>query len=186
MQKPILYVNACVRTQSRTDRIARALIKKLGGAAEEVCLKTEGLCPLSEERLAKRTALIEAGRYDDDMFRLSRQFAAAETIVVSAPFWDMSFPALLKLYVENIYVTGIVSEYGADGRPHGLCRAGRLYYVTTAGGSYAPEYGYAYMQRLATEHFGIPETALVKAEMLDVEGFDAEEIVEKTIASLTL
>ena len=41
----------------------------------------------------------------------------ADTIVIAAPFWDFSFPAALKIYIENIYVTGIVSRYGSDGRP---------------------------------------------------------------------
>ena len=34
----ILYVNACVRPESRTDRIARALLEKLGGEYEELNL----------------------------------------------------------------------------------------------------------------------------------------------------
>lgn len=49
---------------------------------------------------------------------------------------DLSFPARLKIYLENIYVTGIVSKYDENGRPRGLCRAERLYYVTTAGGPF--------------------------------------------------
>jgi len=32
--------------------------------------------------------------------------------------------------------------------------------------------------------FGIPETELIKAEMLDVEGYDAEIIVDETIRNL--
>ena len=41
----------------------------------------------------------------------AKQFAGADTIVIAAPFWDLSFPAILKTYIENIYVTGIVSRY---------------------------------------------------------------------------
>ena len=32
----ILYINSCVRKGSRTDRIARALLEKLGGEYAEV------------------------------------------------------------------------------------------------------------------------------------------------------
>ena len=56
----ILYVNACVRTDSRTDRIAKALLQKLGGAYEEVKL-SGAFQPLTEETLDRRTALIAAG-----------------------------------------------------------------------------------------------------------------------------
>ena len=100
--------------------------------------------------------------------------------MISAPFWDLSFPAILKTYLENIYVTGLVSEYDESGIPRGLCRAKKLYYVTTAGGPYLPDYSYDYIRALATVCFGIPETELIKTEMLDVEGFDAEALVTKT------
>ena len=180
----ILYINACVREDSRTDKIARAVLAKCGGAYTELYLPDENLQPLSAERLEKRTRLIEAGDYSDEMFRYAKQFAAADTVVIAAPYWDLSFPALLKLYIENIYVTGIVSEYTADGTPHGLCRAHELIYVTTAGGPYVPDYSFGYIKDLAEHYLGIPETKLIQAEMLDVVGFDPDDIVEKTMAAL--
>ena len=177
----ILYINACVRAESRTDRIARALLEWLGGGQAEVKLSELELQPLSEDRLARRTALIGQGDYADPMFDLARQFQAAEEIVIAAPYWDLGFPAVLKLYLEHIYVTGLVSEYTAEGLPHGLCRAKKLWYVTTAGGPYVPDFSYAYLSTLARDYFGIPETELIKAEMLDVVGFDAEAIVAREI-----
>ena len=41
------------------------------------------------------------------MFDLASQFQQADEIVIAAPYWDLSFPAILKLYLENIYVTGV-------------------------------------------------------------------------------
>ena len=180
----ILYVNACMRKESRTEQIARAVLKRLGGEQEEVKLSEENLLPLSEERLIRRTELIEKHDYSDPMFRLARQFQAADEIVVAAPYWDLAFPAVLKLYLENIYVTGLVSEYTETGEPHGLCRARKLWYVTTAGGPYVPDYSYAYIRTLARDYFGIPETELISAEMLDVQGYDAESIVANTIREI--
>ena len=180
----IIYVNACVREESRTDRIARALLQTLGNEYEEVKLAEQAPEPLSEERLQKRIELIEQGDYGHPMFRLARQFQRADVIVIAAPYWDLSFPAVLKAYLENIYVTGLVSEYGADGMPHGLCLARKLYYVTTAGGPYVPDYSYDYIRALATNCFGIPETELIKAETLDVEGYDAEKLVEQTVKKI--
>jgi FMN-dependent NADH-azoreductase len=204
----LLYINACVRRESRTNRIAKALISKITGAyagaagaasgaagtvtdstgadadsfiVEERTLDTLGLQPLNEERLNRRTELIEAQAWNAPVFDLAKQFAAADIIVISAPYWDGSFPALLKLYLENIYVTGIVSRYGENGQPCGMCRAQKLFYVTTAGGPYKADYSYAYLQDLALHYFGIAEIRLIKAEMLDVDGFDAEAIVEQTI-----
>lgn len=180
----ILYINSCVREESRTHRIACALLEKLGGAYTELKLETAGLQPLNGAALAQRTAYIDAGDYSDHMFDAAKQFAAADVIVISAPFWDYSFPALMKVYLENIYVTGIVSRYGPDGIPVGLCSAKKLYYVTTAGGPYVPDFSYDCVKALAQMAFGIPETELIVAEMLDVDGFDAEQIVASTIAKL--
>ena len=180
----ILYINSCVRGESRTDRIARAVLEKLGGEYTEVYLPNEKLQPLSEEMLEKRTRLIEQGNYSDEMFACAKQFALADKIVISAPYWDYSFPSLLKIYIENICVTGVTFEYAPDGTPHGLCNAKELIYVTTAGGTYTPDYSFCYIKELAETFFCIPKATLIKAEMLDVEGFDAEQIIEDTITGI--
>lgn len=180
----ILYINSCVRDESRTNRIAQTLLQKLGGDYVELNLEEEQLQPLSKSTLEYRTQLIGEGDYTSPIFRYAKQFAEADTIVIAAPFWDFSFPAALKIYIENIYVTGIVSRYGSDGRPVGMCKAEKLYYVTTAGGPYVPDYSFGYIRDLATQYMGIKEVELIKAEMLDVDGFSAEDIVAKTIEQL--
>lgn len=179
----ILYINACVREESRTDRLAKVLLDKLG-KFEEIVLENADIRPLNRERLNKRTELLEKGDLDDEMFLQARQFADADIIVIAAPFWDNSFPAVLKAYIENIYVIGIVTAYAADGMPYGLCKAEKLYYVTTAGGPYKQEYGYGYIRGLALNRFGIRDTQLIYAENLDIIGNDAEEIMQKAIAEI--
>ena len=180
----ILYINSCVREDSRTDRLAKALLKKLGGDFTELKLADMNISPLGRDALDKRTKLIAGRDYSDTMFDLAKQFAAADKIVISAPFWDFSFPSLLKIYLENIYVTGIVSHYNENGVPEGLCKASGLWYVTTAGGEFVPDYCYNYLSALAKVCFGIPETNLIKAEMLDIVGNDAEKILQTAIGNL--
>lgn len=176
-----LYINSCVRPESRTDRLAKALLSTLGEAYTEIKLDSEPLEPLNGETLALRTALLEKGELAHPMFRYARQFSEADTVVISAPFWDFGFPAKLKTYLEQIYVTGIVSRYGADGMPVGLCRAKKLWYVSTAGGTFYPQYSYHYLRDLAKMAFSIPETALLCAEGLDIVGNDPEAILQKAI-----
>ncbi len=176
-----LYINCCVREESRTERLAKAVLRKLAGEFTELNLYEENLKPLDRDTLNKRTALIEQGDYSDPMFDYAKQFADADTIVIAAPYWDLSFPAMLKTYIENIYITGIVSAYDESGMPVGLCKAKELYYVTTAGGPYDPTYSYGYIESLAKNFFGIPATHLVKAEMLDIIGNDAEELLNREI-----
>lgn len=188
----ILYVNSCVRDESRTDRLARALLEKLSNEThdeiQEVKLEKEflngKLQPLTKESLKKRDDLLEAADYADPFFDYARQFSQADTVVVSAPFWDASVPAILRTYLENIYAIGIVTKHDENGAPVGLCRAKKLYYVTTVGAEFFPDFSYNYVAALATQIFGIPETELIKAEMLDVDGYDAEKIVVEAIQSL--
>lgn len=178
-----LYINSCIRSESRTDRLARAVLKKMGEFTE-LYLPDADLSPLNRETLSRRTALLAAKQFDDPMFDLAHQFADAEKIVIAAPFWDGGFPALLKVYLETIYAIGIVTDYAPDGTPVGMCRAEKLIYVTTAGGSYIPDFSYDYIRALCGRYFGIPAFRLVMAEMLDIEGNDAEQILSDTIRSL--
>ena len=51
--KKILFVNACVRPQSRTNVLAKYLLDKLDGQTEELDLGKEDIEPLNLERLEK-------------------------------------------------------------------------------------------------------------------------------------
>ena len=94
------------------------------------------------------------------MFKYAKQFADSDTIVIAAPYWDLMFPALLKIYFEAITVTGITFKYSPEGQPIGLCKAKRLIYLTTAGGRVFDELnlGFDYSKKLATLFYGFPET----------------------------
>lgn len=178
----LLYINACVRAQSRTKRLADRLIEKLGGGAERLDLASLSFPVADEAFLERRDRLIAAGAFDDPLFDLARQFAAADRIVIAAPYWDLSFPAALKQYVEQINVLGITFAYTPEGVPKGLCRAKKLYYVMTAGGTYVPEeYGFGYVRTLARSFYGIEDVELIQAVGLDLVGADPEEILRECL-----
>ena len=174
MKKQILFVDACVRPGSRTLRLARRVLAHLDGDVTEVNLEREALRPLTAETLEAREGFLQRGELDAPMLRCARDFAAAEEIVVAAPYWDLSFPAAVKTYFEHVTVNGVTFSYGEDGLPIGHCRAKRLFYVMTAGGPIlSPNHGYAYVRDLAGMFYGIHETDLFSAELLDVVGTDA-------------
>ena len=142
--------------------------------------------PVADEAfLSKRDDLIEKGVFDDSAFSLARQFAAADEIVIAAPFWDLSFPATLKQYFEQINVIGVTFRYTPEGLPQGLCKAKKLTFITTAGGEYFPkEYGFGYVRALAENFYGIKDVKLIKATGLDIYGNDPEAIINETIKNL--
>ena len=183
-----LLINACVRAQSRTKRLAEHLLRRLGGTTEELRLEELVFPKVDEAFLRRRDALIAAGRFDDPLFAPARQFAQAEQIVIAAPYWDLSFPASLKQYFEQINVLGITFEYTPEGTPLGLCKAKRLFYVTTAGGAFVPmEFGFGYVKALAQSFYGIKDVRLIQAAGLDLISSDPEAILmeaQREIADL--
>ena len=75
-----LFINCRPRGESRTERLARALLRTLGEYAGRRRLYEEPLHPLGRADIAKRDALLAEKKYDDEMFRYARQFAAADRI----------------------------------------------------------------------------------------------------------
>lgn len=181
---PILFINACVRPQSRTEGLAQCVLEQLDGEILERKLEREHLQPLDGSLLEKRDKLLSEGALSDEMFRYAREFAGADIIVIAAPYWDMNFPALLKLYLEQITVCGITFQYSEEGVPKGLCRAKKLIYVTTAGGPVCFNFGFDYVNALSEQFWGIKETLFFKAENLDIEGNDVEQIMAAAEATV--
>ena len=180
-----LFINACVRSGSRTKRLADRVLSKMEGPVTELRLGEIAFEPTDEGCLLRRDGLIAENRLDDSMFDLARQFASADRIVIAAPYWDLSFPAVLKQYLEKINVTGVTFSYTPEGVPRGLCRAGELVYVTTAGGSFAPEsFGFGYVKALAENYYGIRRVRLVQALGLDLDGADSEQILRECFAEI--
>lgn len=174
-----LFINACVRKDSRTLALAESILRDLQEPEQNIIrlnLSCEPIQPLNRETLAAREAMCRAGQFDDPMFRYAGQFAVADRILIAAPFWDLSFPSLLKIYMEAVTVAGITFRYSEEGRPVGLCRAKELIYATTAGGKITEDFGYSYIRTMAKIFYGIPETVSYRAEMLDVMGITAENV----------
>ena len=190
MDRPILFINACVRKESRTKRLADKLLKKLNKPFEEIRLEEIQFPVTDEDFLNMRDRLISEGNLDSPVFDLARQFSKAETIVIAAPYWDLSFPAALKQYFEQVNVVGITFRYTEEGVPVGLCKADRIFYVSTAGGVYVPtEFGFGYVKALAQGYYGIGDVRLIEAVGLDIYGADVEEILkeaEETIEDIAL
>lgn len=185
MRKKILYINACVRKDSRTKWLADYLIAQLDGEVEEVRLEELHFPVTDEPFILRRDCLLAAGDYGDPMFDLARSFAGADLIVMAAPFWDLSFPAALKQYIEQINTVGITFRYTESGEAQGLCKAEKLYYVTTAGGPVVSDvYGYGYVKALAQAFYGIPETEMICAEGLDMIGADVDAILQEAAGKI--
>lgn len=180
----ILFINSCAREPgvSRTLNLCETFIDELKNKSSfnllELKLFSMGLGPLNNENIEKRDALLAQKAYSDDFFALSRQFAAADKIIVGAPYWDLSFPAVLKNYLEAICVNGITFHYTAQG-PEGLSKFRSCVYLSSSGGYPGTKnYGAQYMEGICG-FLGKGSFSSYTAEGLDIVTNNVEAILEK-------
>lgn len=96
--------------------------------------------------------------------------------MVAAPYWDLSFPAALRTYIEYVSANGLTYHYEADGC-HGDCRAERLVYLTTGGDVEREDsVGVTHWRQLAAM-FGIGRFDYVFAGGLDLVPERAEALL---------
>ena len=134
------------------------MLGRLSGEVTELKLFEEEACAAGLRRTGENGPVLS--RPESTRIRFSdtpRQFAGADEIVIAAPYWDLSFPSILKVYLEQICITGITFQYTPEGIPEGLCRARHIIYVTTAGGPVYQNMGFDYVKALSDAFFGIHE-----------------------------
>ena len=167
--KEILFINACVRPQSRTLELAKSLLEKTEGEIQRLDLYDTQLKPLDAQGIAFREQASKEQDFSNEVFDLAKQFANADTIVIAAPYWDLLFPAVLRTYLEAVCVSGLTFRYTQEGRPLGLCKAKKAYYVTTAGGFIGENnFGFMYVKALFQQLFGIEQVEFISKEGLDI------------------
>ena len=154
-QKKLLFVDCCISNHaSRTKKLCNDFLmefkKKNDVIVETVIINAGSVSSFTGEQLDRRDGFIAQNDYSNEMFNMARQFALADYIVIGAPYWDLSFPSLLKVYIENIMVNGLTFCYAETGMK-GLCLAEKLYYITTAGGYILQDYnmGYDYIKAIS-------------------------------------
>ena len=183
--KKVLFVNCCIRREeSRSKKLADHFIRGLAnlGTYEitELCLMDEGLNNMTEGFFHQRDRLLAKKDFSHPRFQYAHAFAQADKIVIAAPFWDLSFPALLKTYIENLCVEGITFGCNENGCV-GTCKADHMVYVTTRGGFYEGtpmEMGSNYMEAMG-QFFGIEKYDCIFAEGLDMGLRPVEVILQE-------
>lgn len=180
----ILFINACIRPESRTHILAKYLLSRLSGQVEEVNLEAEAIPALNTDRLKYRQELLAAEKFDDPMLRYARQFKEADIIVIAAPYYDLSFPSALKNYLEAICCVGLTFCYDENEVAQTHTRAKKLYYVSTGGGIIKKQFGFEYVKTLVGEFFHIYDVQGFFAEKLDLIGSDPERIMRDALAEI--
>ena len=189
----LLFVDCCISQrggESRTRGLAEAFLAAFRVKYPDAEIETVtpeamlALKPFTVDMLNKRDALAKAGQFGDAMFALARQFAAADAIVVAAPYWDMSYPTALRTYIEHISANGVAYHYEMDGS-HGDCAAKRLVYLTSGGDfEHEDSVGVVYWRQLCGL-FGIGQFDYVFAGGLDIDPAKTPDLLAAACAVAT-
>ena len=184
----VLFIDCCIRgEQSRTRKLAEAFLAELAKrddvSIERLTLMDEPIIPFSNGFFWQREGLLEQGELNHPRFRYAHRFQRADRIVIAAPFWDLSFPALLKVYIENLCVQGITFDCDEKNGCFGVCRAEKMLFLTTRGGAMegsAMDSGKKYLGDMA-QFFGIPSFSAIAADALDMGLEPVDTILNRAI-----
>lgn len=129
--KKLVVIDSCMRAESRTKKILDAAVAELSKRyeVEIIDVNSIDLPPLNKATYVDQR---ENGNIPSLAVELARKVAACDRLVVAAPFWDMSFPAILKSFFENISLFDIT--FTDDGTTCvGLCKCEKVLFITTRG-----------------------------------------------------
>ena len=180
--KQILFVNACMRgpERSRTWKLCQTFLKACKNRWPEAEIRERDLTasplPVLTTELDDRRHQRFPENPRDPMFDPAHEVAQADLVVIGAPYWDLTFPAALRTYIEYISANGLTYHYEVDGC-HGDCRAEKLVYLTSGGDVERSErLGVLYWKQLSAM-FGIPAFDHVFAGGLDLDPARTAEIL---------
>ena len=129
--KKLLYIDACIRNgESRTKRIATPIIEALKEKYEvtTIVLNDLKLEVVQEGLITKRNS----GIIDPMVMSWAELVRDADRIVIAAPFWDMSIPAALKVFLELCSIFDVTFKSN-DKTCYGNCKAEKMLFITTRG-----------------------------------------------------
>jgi FMN-dependent NADH-azoreductase len=181
--KKLVVIDACIRGgESRTRRIAEPVIEALAKRYEitRYDLTKMQLAPLTPETYAERAA----GVIPAWALEAAKTVAEADRIVVAAPFWDMSFPAVVKVFFEHISLFGVTFMDNGHSCV-GMCKCEKVMYITTRGMNIptgdSREQGSSYLQALS-RLWDLGTVLTVAAWNID---YSTPEEIEEKIESAT-
>jgi FMN-dependent NADH-azoreductase len=176
--KRLFYIDSCLRSGSKTKRIADALIYRLSDKYEvdTIRLSEYDFPVVKNDILNERSN----GYVPEEYVQIARKIAAADRLVISAPFWDMSFPSALKVFLENMSLFNVTFASN-EKECYGLCKAEKVLYITTRGMNIKTgdemEQATPYIKAIS-KLWGLGELHVIAAENMD---YSTNEQIEEKI-----
>ncbi|MDK0538167.1 FMN-dependent NADH-azoreductase [Clostridium perfringens] len=185
----VLYIKANLKNEgeSRTFKVSDSFVEeyKKNNPEDEIItldLYKENIDFLRADDLGKLFGPKDEESKNNSILKYAYQFADADKYIIAAPMWNLSFPAILKAYIDYVSVSGITFKYTAEG-PVGLLNNKKAVHIVSRGGAYdnsSYEMGDRYL-RTILGFFGIKDIETIAIDNLDVMGVNVEKKVEEGI-----
>lgn len=165
--KKLFYIDACMREGSNTKKIAEAVVGELSKRYDVECVRLSEMAfpVVNNDILVERNN----GFVPEEYVTMAKKVAAADRLVIAAPFWDMSFPSALKVFLENMSLFNITFNSN-EKECYGLCKAEKVLYITTRGMNIstgdALEQATPYIKALS-HLWGLGELSVIAAQNMD-------------------
>lgn len=182
--KKLLFIDACIRDElSRTKRIATPIVEALKQKYEvqTLVINDLDLSIVKKELITKRNN----GIIEPQVVSWAENIRDADRIVIAAPFWDMSFPAALKNFLELCSIFDVTFK-SDDKTCYGNCKAEKMLYITTRGMDISTgdvlEQGTPYLKAISWL-WGIGPLEVVSAQNMDyLSEAEIEERISEAIS----
>lgn len=166
--KKLVYIDACIRDKdSRTKKIATPIINELKKKYDVTtfCINDLKLDIVQNELINKRLS----GDIPEYVMKWATTIQNADRVVIAAPFWDMSIPSSLKVFIELCSILNVTfkSDYKTC---FGNCKSEKLLYITTRGMDISTndelDQGTSYLKALSFL-WGLGEVFVISCQNMD-------------------
>jgi FMN-dependent NADH-azoreductase len=177
----ILFVNSCVNLEkSRTNELANWYLSLQKGNINTIYLENLHLKALDTNTLNEREEMIKSKDFSSIIFEQAKLLKNADKLIIAAPYWDLSFPAMLKTYLEHICIKDLTFCYGPTGIPQGLTSIKEVVYITTSGGYIGDfDFGFEYIKKLFSCLFSVEQFSTFSAQGLDIYNSNVAQIMQE-------
>lgn len=123
--KRIAVIDSTIRKDSRTRVILNHILKRKDVEYYVINLNNLDIFPTNMGNF-------DVKDQDENFLKIARKIASCDGLVIAAPFWDMTYPALLKTFIEKMSVFNIM--FIDDGTTCvGISKNKFMLYITTRG-----------------------------------------------------
>ena len=166
--KKLVYIDACIRDKdSRTKKVATPIINELKKKYDVTtfCINELKLDIVQNDLINKRLS----GDIPEYVMEWATTIQSADRVVIAAPFWDMSIPSSLKVFIELCSILNVTFK-SDDKTCFGNCKSEKLLYITTRGMDISTndelDQGTSYLKALSFL-WGLGEVFVISCQNMD-------------------